>query len=393
MSDITYKYIYPFERERYDYYWNKILPKKDVLRTRTICNAIALPPKKSEKFYGNGCILENNGSCVTESFMYGIDGIVYMGGRYDIKKEKIEHIRETLVYLGFINNHWGHFLVDFTTRLWYALEHPEYKCIFLLSYDIQNFYISRSIIRFLELCNIDIKNVYFIKSVKIIDALIVPEPSYVPSIYYSDAYTKVFSVVSENSKPNKKNPYEKIYFSRQKFDKSLESEIGAELFDNLFSRNNFTIIYPETETLDDQIYYIKNVTQFAGISGSVIHNLLFSEGLERLIIINKTFHINTLIFDLLKIKKIVPIFVDSYAVHHPVRIGSGPFLFVNNYLLHNFIRDFNFTENSDDFLSSDFTEKCVRKYEFMYHKIVYIQKILIDETEDKYNWQYFSYVQ
>ncbi|MBR4742413.1 MAG: glycosyltransferase family 61 protein, partial [Desulfovibrio sp.] len=271
-----------------------------------------------------------------------------------------------------------------------AAEHPDCKCIFLLSYNIKNFYLSNSILRFFELCNINLNNIYFIKSVKVISTLILPEPSYIPSLYYSDSYTKIFSIVSNNSKSEIDKLYNKIYFSRQKFNKCIESEIGGELFDNLFLNNGFKIIYPEKESLDNQIHYIKNLSQFAGISGTVIHNLIFSDKEIEVFIINKTFHINTLIFDLLKMKKILPIFVDSYATHYPVRIGSGPFLFVNNYLLHNLIRDYKLKNCDEKFLSENFISECVKRYEFTYHKIVYMQKILIDETEDKYNWQYFS---
>ena len=59
-----------------------------------------------------------------------------MDSNQDKNSEEINVKKELdgeYVYLGYINNHWGHFIVDFCTRLYYAKKNPDKNFIFLIN--------------------------------------------------------------------------------------------------------------------------------------------------------------------------------------------------------------------------------------------------------------------
>ena len=40
--------------------------------------------------------------------------------------DDVKIVEKVVVYCGFFMEHWGHFLLEVTLRLWYALEEKEY---------------------------------------------------------------------------------------------------------------------------------------------------------------------------------------------------------------------------------------------------------------------------
>ena len=119
------KYIDDFTKKEYeeiskeDYFLNKELSVTEVE------NGIILPVLNTNKYNtskGAGGVIDKELNYIESSaqLAYNMKNRVY--GKYDIENEKIEYDNETVIYGNFFYKHWGHFIIDIVSRLWYLLE-------------------------------------------------------------------------------------------------------------------------------------------------------------------------------------------------------------------------------------------------------------------------------
>ena len=80
-------------------------------------NATILPVHKTDEFGWTGCggVMDENDHCVDIS---AVECCVHPSETYT----SAEYRDEKVVYCGYMIAHWGHFLVEGVTRLWYFLE-------------------------------------------------------------------------------------------------------------------------------------------------------------------------------------------------------------------------------------------------------------------------------
>ena len=254
---------------------------------------------------------------------------VYMGEGYDFDCTQVDNkLSGEAIYHGFVHNHWGHFLIDFSTRLWFVKEADKNAKLVFLAKAGRDFSFIDNIQRFLKLYGIDEYRIVFVNRVTKFERLIIPEPSYQSNSYYSKRYISMFDSIAE--KAEFKSSYKKIYFSRGVFKKAISSEFGGELVDNTFDKAGFKKVYPERCTLDEQIGLIRGADIVAGVSGTITHNMLFAKEGQKLDIVNKTYIMNTMQSDINLMKKIDVIYVDAYSAYYPVSLGIGPFIFEKN---------------------------------------------------------------
>ncbi|WP_224360177.1 hypothetical protein, partial [Klebsiella michiganensis] len=76
-----------------------------------------LPYKKKSNSWGIGGVLSENRKYINNS---GYNGWTSFGGEYEF--EDFDISEREVIWLGVIINHWGHFLVDNISRLWFSLE-------------------------------------------------------------------------------------------------------------------------------------------------------------------------------------------------------------------------------------------------------------------------------
>lgn len=339
-NKINTEYIYDCMKERYKVLFSRKLRFKDKLKTVTVDHGYLLPVKKTDSKYlmGRGGVLDRDGKFVPVSGIYSRGNRikteydsetkpeVYMGAGYKTDLNAVmDELKGESVYLGFVHNHWGHFLIDFSTRLWYVSEaDSSAKLVFLVKQG-QEFSFIPNIKRFLQLYGIDERRIVFINKVTSFEKLIIPEPSYRTNDYYSAEYLNMFDKIASGVRFH--SDHKKIYFSRGVFKKANATEFGGGLIDEAFETAGFKKIYPEQCTLDEQIGYIRGAEVVAGVSGTVTHNMLFAKPGQKLDIINKTYIMNTMQSDINIIKQLDVTYADAYSAYYPVSMGIGPFLF------------------------------------------------------------------
>ena len=236
----------------------------------------------------------------TDNLQFGRGGVVDADGNYvelsQIPKrlqyaypfENPEYRDEKVVYCGYLINHWGHFLIEGVTRLWYFLENDPTvdKYVFFLQENEER-EIKGNYREFLELLKIWDK-LEIINRPTAYREVIVPElgihvlNSYVPKLM------RVFDTIADNvvADPSWETP-EKIYFSRSQFKKAQACEFGFDLLDNFFAKNGYTILYPEKIPLSRMIHYIRHAQVVASLSGTLPHNMLFAKNGQTLEIVER----------------------------------------------------------------------------------------------------------
>lgn len=282
----------------------------------------------------------------------------YVGGKYEFKDPVCKP--ESVVYLGFLYNHWGHFLIDFSSRLWYTRECDlETTTFVFIVEDGSKFTPIKQISDFFEF--LGIKRVVFVNIPTKYSEVIVPEPAYVTNLYYSQKHLDVFEYVANQvMKTGDDISYpQKVYFTRTAYKKAKTTEIGEDSLKECFASNGFEIVSPEQNSLARQIRYIRNAEIVAGIAGTIPHNMIFAKQGQSVVILNKTYIVNMMQRDINIMRHLNVTFIDSYECVEARSLGGGPFLLCCNNNFDIYCRDHAYNVLN---ISDSYEKDNVKKY-------------------------------
>lgn len=321
-------------------------------------NATILPLRRDPSFgllFGKGGVVDESGEYVPMSSIPGRVEGSYTSENPEFRDEKV-------VYCGYLVNHWGHFLIEGVTRLWYFLENDPTvdKYVFFLDEHEQR-EIRGNYRLFLELLKIWDK-LEIINKPTTYREVIIPELGIHMRTAYTPKLLKVFDTIADNvvENPAWDSP-EKIYFSRSQLKKARAFESGLDMVDSFFKNNGYTILYPEKVPLDRMIHYIRNAEVVASLSGSLPHNMLFArngqtaEIVERLVlnVDNQT--------DVNRIRDLNVTYIDAHIPLYPVDF-VGPVILGYTPQLQRFAQDHGYAAPDPEYLTAKHNRACFVKY-------------------------------
>lgn len=313
--------------------------KLDLNTFINIKNATVLPVVNfhdSDVSHGRGGVVDSDGKYVEASKTKA-----RVVGAYEFKESECEYINEKVVFCGFFHRAWGHFLTEVVSRLWYSLEHDNTveKYVFIIEKG-QNFEIKNNYLEFLKLLNIENK-VFLINHPTKFKEVVIPEAGFVYNEYFTVEFQKMYQhIINKALERYKGSTYDKVYFSKSMLCSNVISNLNYKLLDKYFKKNGFKTFYPEQLNLIDMIGIIQGCSQFAGISSSLAHNMLFGNSNQTVIAIEKQAFYNPYQIFVAKIVDHNAIFIDASRTITPV--GSfGPFIFDFTESFKNYTKDFN----------------------------------------------------
>lgn len=339
-----FKYVDKISREQYILESQKAYFSKKKLGIDVIDHGIILPVSKKNGIntsQGAGGVIDKSGKYVESSAQLAFNMIDRVNGSYDISNFDVDYIDETVVYLNFFYKHWGHFIIDIVSRLWYIQNSVnKYKVVFTTEL-FKNTDIDGNYLEFLNLFGIPTENIIVLNRPTKFRTVIVPEVSIFPGKYFTKEYKLIFERVASKVKEDNRLP-KKLYLSRSLFSKSKLKERGENSIEQFFNNNNYVSIHPEKLSLSEQIKYYKSCNEFACLSGTLPHNLIFASDQCKVIIINKTYKINKNQELINQVKNANVTYIDCHISLLPIAYGKGPFIITLNNNLKKFAEDNNY---------------------------------------------------
>ena len=372
---INYNYLRNKKATNLREWHNKEFKKKDSLNVEIFENATILPLKKFEGdslLFGRGGLVDKNGRYVEKS---AIKNRVEFSYEFEIKERK----EETVVYCGYLVNHWGHFLIEAVSRLWYFLEEDKSidKYVFFIDFE-ETREIKGNYKEFFELLGIWNK-IEIINKATQYKKVIVPDLGYKWLDYYSDQYKNIFNRIADNIKINSEwESKEKIFLTRSYLKKAQKVEFGLDMLDNYYIKNGYEVIAPENLTLSHLIYLIRNAKICASISGTLPHNMLFAKDNQKLVIIERNIINNEIQANINIIKQLYVTYIDENIAIYPVHIGHGPFIFSYSGLLEKYTKDNNYIPPKEKYCSNIYLKRCFKKYMKEYRAFYHYQWFMED---------------
>lgn len=371
MHHIDYTYLRPKKAKAVKKWYDQ---RVEVRQNPTVwrgSNATILPLRRDPAdglLFGKGGVVDEHGDYVPLS---AIEGRV----QFSYPVEAPEYRDETVVYCGYLVDHWGHFLIEGVTRLWYFLENDPTidKYVFFLD-EGEERQIKGNYLEFFRLLKIWDK-LEIINKPTTYRQVVVPELG----IYMRTAYTpkllKVFDTIADNVQvdPSWETP-EKIYYSRSQFQKGIPFEFGFATLDDFFQRNGYTILFPEKVPLGQMVHYIRNAKVVATLSGSLPHNMLFGRQGQKVEILERFVISDDNQTDVNRMRELDVTYIDANIPVFPTDF-VGPFIMGYTDCLQRFAQDRGYVPPDSQYLTPKHYKQCFRRY--------------MDAYIDLYNYNWF----
>ena len=213
------------------------------------------------------------------------------GGAYIPPEESIIKSSETAIYLFLLYLVWGHCLTDNIRRLWFLKSEyfNEFKdCpLVYISWGKQNLESQKNFRRLLEILEVPVDRLQEITQPTRFEKIILPDDSFCSPHNPDKGFTKEYLEAIEQVrtfalKHRTPTSNKKIYhFNGRK-------GVGENRIAEYFKSKGYDIVRPETLTFDEQINQLISCENFAGVSGSCAHNLLFLQDDTEMILIPRT---------------------------------------------------------------------------------------------------------
>ncbi len=343
-----YDYLYDQESKEEVLKYVKSYNRSEPLKVEIIEDGIILPRVPASNpttWMGLGGVLDKNNNFIELSGIKHVSGEGFVfGGKYEYDSNLVLKNEATVLYIGGLFNHWGHFLVDFITRLWYYIQNERITIVYC-GWGFEKGRLYGAYKRFFELLGIDEKDMIDVRTPTKFNKVIVPEQSYLRNNYSTREYKEIINRICENIDSTGMKASKKVYFSRSLFVKRFRWNVerGEKAIENTFKKNGYFVMDPVNMSLDEQVFYVRNADVFAGITSSNIINSVFAKDGSDRIYIKKCYEMESEAshMDFITNAKNVTIidgFILPYRKYRP-KIMSGPHLLGMTNMLRRFIEN------------------------------------------------------
>ena len=358
MHKIDYQYLRPKKAEALKNWYAESVTVQESPEVWTGEGATILPLRKdpsSHLLFGKGGVVDKDGNYVDLSCIRDRVEFAY-------PFENAEYQDKKVVYCGYLVNHWGHFLIEAVTRLWYFLEGNESvdKYVFFVD-EGENRVVKGNYLEFFQLLKIWDK-IEIINKPTTYREVIVPELGLKCREQYSPKLVKVFDAVAENvvAEPGWETP-EKIYYSRSQLAKGQPFEFGFAMLDDFFEKNGYKILYPEKVPLGRMIHYVRHADTVCSLSGSLPHNMLFGNNGQKLVIVERLVISDDNQTDVNRMRELDVTYIDANISLYMVDF-VGPFITGWTPELQRFAADRGYAAPDGKYLTGKHYKQCFVKY-------------------------------
>lgn len=308
INELTFRYMYDNEYTKtLRNFLSETFFSESPLKIEVIENGYILPRRISDELaWGRGGVVNERLELVVDSTIPGA-----FGGTYDFEINNVDFCNEEVFFIPVYIDHWGHFLIDVISRLWF-LKEEKYQNFKIYYCDCSK---SKKIDgNFLKCIDaLGIRNQLFVvDEIKKFKKIYIPQRSMGFDISYHREYVEIIDMLLNNLCISKKYENEKIYFTRTKFMKAKFHEVGEKQIEYNFKKNGYRILSPEKLSLEDQISCFRNANEIVSLSGTIPHNLIFAHNGLKYIILNRQPIVNKPQLRINNIRNVNVFYLDVY---------------------------------------------------------------------------------
>lgn len=188
----------------------------------------------------------------------------------NINKKILPYVDADVVFMGDVHWHFGHFLLEHTNRMWAIKDFLGRGMKFLFVYSSVAKQVPQYVYDFMALMGVAPDDVIILDKDARFKTVYVPQ-SVCNGMCVAREWKQTFDSMATNANADEK--YEKIYMSRTALAK--RTVFGESAIEDIFRKNGFHIIYPETLPLARQVALVKNARVLAGCAGTALHLAVF----------------------------------------------------------------------------------------------------------------------
>ena len=245
---------------------------------RTVDDAIFVPATALTPIHFEGALLTASGGPIPEARQHRkrsrIGDLVLGDISSPAPSQPAQVIDEEVVYLGWYIEHFGHFLLESTARMWVLDQiDPATKVVFHVE---RPFRPDQPIARLLELFGVPHDRLLLLDAPTRLRRVIVPEPMYELSHRAHERMAEVHRGVARAMDEPFGTFDQPIYLSRRLLPPSYRRLVGEEVLEDILRENGFLVVYPETMSLEDQIRIVNSHRDVFSDAGTACYLSLFS---------------------------------------------------------------------------------------------------------------------
>jgi hypothetical protein len=203
-----------------------------------------------------------------------VRGEVFEGMREQAAVKASRVVDEEVVYLGWLMEHFGHFLSESFTRAWFLKEvDPSVKVVY---HKKDDFTLSPMARRILEAFGIPMDRILFLDETTLLRRAIVPEPLHELHWSTHEQLPQMFREVAARIVSGGEKSDQPVYLSRRFLSSRSRQIVGEFELEEILRENGFHIAHPETMSFEDQVRLFNRHADIFTSDGSAAYNVLFA---------------------------------------------------------------------------------------------------------------------
>lgn len=284
------KRLYVKNYEEWERYATMKCFSSEPLKVQEVANGIILParvirPNPCVDDLYEGGVVDAKGNFIAGSIRVNkrYPGYMSVIRGYSVKPEELSHSEEEVIYGGMVINHFGHFLVECMSRLWYVLQNKGQgkKIVFITGSGKRDFRISE----FLLLLGIDMNRVVILQHPTQFASVTIPDESiHSWGQFYTREYRQIYQKLRESARTS---PHKKLYLTHSQYNRFVNC-CNEKYFEDYFAAKGYVVISPEKYSLSEQIALLKGAEEVACMVSTLSHLILFSEPHTKLVMLTRT---------------------------------------------------------------------------------------------------------
>lgn len=192
----------------------------------------------------------------------------------EVRRDDIPRFKGRTLYLGTFYNHYGHFITESLSRFWWheAGDSFDHLVAYGFIHNHGRVHVQRFHRHMTGILGIPLKRMSLLTAPVRFDEIVVPEQLFVFGSHVNVRMRDIYGRIAEQHRAG--IPSGRIFLTRSIHPRArLANAHGVE---DVFASFGFRVIYPEEVKIRRQLDYYVNSEIIAGLSGSGMHNCLFS---------------------------------------------------------------------------------------------------------------------